>query len=264
MSVKLKPSEDRWIGIYEQLQEDKVELFLNTHLEPTVMIPNDGFQTEWPVDSQRFRDYLVSVYYEISNGEMLRSNECEFLMSQIREECRKGGRRLTAPESVETDEDVIVQGILYLANSSKNTTPVFNDRTVVLLQKLRNIQKDGVISNSDEIPFFTNIFSRRLARLIPVLRGYGVEVVMEHKDSGSHSTLTRLPTFQKESSLEDTCTDGSTKKPSGESSGGTIQAGMDLPLTDDADGELRVDPPQALNGASEPKNLATAKKGGAK
>lgn len=67
VNQKPKPREARWPDIYTQLQEDKVEFFLNTHLEPTVLIPSDGFQTEWPVDSQRFQDLLVSVFYEISN-----------------------------------------------------------------------------------------------------------------------------------------------------------------------------------------------------
>ena len=68
MSKKSKSSDAQWTDIYTQLQEDKVEFFLNTHLEPTVLIPSDGFQTEWPVDSLRFQDLLVSVFYEISNG----------------------------------------------------------------------------------------------------------------------------------------------------------------------------------------------------
>ena len=106
MSKKVKSSEASWTRIFTQLQEDKVEFFLNTHLEPTVLIPNDGFQTEWPVDSQRFQDLLVSLFYEISNGEILKTNERDFLTAQIREECRKGGRRLTEPETTATDEDV--------------------------------------------------------------------------------------------------------------------------------------------------------------
>ena len=183
MSKKLKPSDAQWTDIYTQLQEDKVEFFLNTQLEPTVLIPNDGFQKEWPVDSMRFQDLLVSVFYEISKGEILKSNERDFLMAQIREECRKGGRRLTEPETAETDEDVIVQAILALVNRE----PEFSNQTVILLKSLRKIQKEGCLSSSEEIPIFTNIFSRKLGRLIPVLRGYGIEVVMEHKESGNHN-----------------------------------------------------------------------------
>lgn len=33
MSKKSKPSEVKWSDIYKQLQEDKIEFFLNTHLE---------------------------------------------------------------------------------------------------------------------------------------------------------------------------------------------------------------------------------------
>ena len=260
MSKKSKSSDAQWTDIYTQLQEDKVEFFLNTHLEPTVLIPSDGFQTEWPVDSLRFQDLLVSVFYEISNGAILKTNERDFLMAQIREECRKGGRRLTEPEAAETDEDVIVQAVLALMNRE----PEFSNQTVILVKSLRKIQKEGCLSSSEEIPIFTNIFSRKLSRLIPVLRGYGVEVVMEHKESGSHCSLKRLESFQKEPKFEEAMADGSTNTSSGQSSGVTPMRGMALPSTDDADGEFRADPPRANNGASDLKTPATTKKGGAK
>ncbi len=192
-----KASDASWAKIYKQLQEDKVEFFLNTQLEPTVLIPNDAFQTEWPVDSQRFQDLLVSMFFEIAKG-ILKSTDRDFLMVQIREECRKGGRRLTESEATETDEDVIVQAILALMNRESE----FSNQTVILVKNLQEIQKEGRLSSSEGIPIFTNIFSRKLTRLIPVLRGYGVEVVMEHKGNGSHCTLKRMEAFQKESILE--------------------------------------------------------------
>jgi hypothetical protein len=66
------PNQAHWKEVFLQMREDKLEFFLNTQLEPTVSIPNDGFQTEWLVNSQRFQDLLVSVFYEISKGEMLK------------------------------------------------------------------------------------------------------------------------------------------------------------------------------------------------
>ena len=254
-----KPRDARWTEIYTQLLEDNVEFFLNTQLEPTVRIPTDGFQTEWPVDSQRFQDLLVSMFYEKSKG-ILKSSDRDFLMAQIREECRKGGRELTEPEAEKTDEDVIVQTVVALMNRE----PKFSDQTGVLCKKLREIQTANSLTHSEGIPIFTNIFSRKLNRLIPVLRGYGVEVVMEHRESGSYCTLTRMESFQKEPLPEEVVPDGSNNESSAESSGVTPRTGTGLPLADDADGEFRADPPRGLNGTSEPKSLATAKKGGAK
>ena len=268
VNQKPKPREARWPDIYTQLQEDKVEFFVNTHLEPTVLIPSDGFQTEWPVDSQRFQDLLVSVFYEISNGGILKSNERDFLLAQIREECRKGGRRLTEPEAVETDEDVIVQAILLLANSmSKNATaPVFNDRTVVLLQRLQGFQRDGTIPCFQEIPIFTNIFSRRLTRLIPVLLGYGVQIDLSHAEDGSRCKLTRLETFKFEPSAGKVqpSADGWKSESSDQSSGTTSMPGKDLAPADDTDGDFRSDPPRTTDGTTDLKDVAGTKKGGAK
>lgn len=254
-----KPREVRWNDIQEQLLKDKIEFFLNTHLEPTVLIPDDGFQTEWLVDSQRFQDLLIATYFEISNGGMLKSNERDFLLAQIREECREGGRRLTEPETEETDKDVIVQAVVALMNRDER----FSDQTMALVKKLKEIQTEEKIS-TDEIPIFTNIFSKKLNRLIPVLRGYGVEVVMEHKESGSHCTLKRLVTFKKEPSIEEVVTEGSAGKSSSQSSVTTPKTGTGLPSADGADGEFRGDPRKSSIGPTESKAGTSAKNGGVK
>jgi len=199
MTQKTKNREASWTAILQKLKQDKVEFVLSTQLEPTIVNPNDGFQKEWPVDSQRFQDLLISLFYEISGGEILKVNDREFLMAQIREECRKGKRTLTEPEAEKTDEDVIVQTVVELINQQEK----FSDHTSVLAEKLREIRDRDSKSSSNGIPTFTNIFSRKLGRLIPALRGYHIEVVMEHRETGSHCTLSRLAGFQKEGSSED-------------------------------------------------------------
>lgn len=259
MNQKSKPRDARWTEIYTQLQEDNVEFFLNTQLEPTVRIPSDGFQTEWPVDSQRFQDLLVSMFYEISKGGILKPTDRDFLMAQIREECRKGGRELTATEAAKTDEDVIVQTVIALVNRDQS----FSGPMGVLCKKLKEIQDANSLFHSDAIPTFTNIFSRKLNRLIPVLRGYGVAVVTEHKESGSHCSLTRTELFQKEPLPEEVVPDGSSNESSVEPSAATYKTGNGLPLTDDADGEFRSDPPRS-SGVTEQKIHQPTRKGGAK
>jgi hypothetical protein len=232
--TRVEPS---WNMIFKQLKEDEFEFFLNTDLEPTVLIPGDAFQNEWPVNSERFQDQLISVYYEISKGKILKTNDRDFLMAQIRLECHKGGRRLTEPEAEKTDKDVIVQAILALMNEQLE----FSGQTAVLVNRLRKIQSEGKVSFSEEIPIFTNIFSRRLNRLIPVFRGYGIEVEMEHKESGSYCTLKRLETFQREPSVQEAKADGSMNQSSGQSSGANHNAGKQMRHSDDTDGEIRVE-----------------------
>ena len=232
-----------WKEIFTQLQDDGVEFFMNSQSEPNVFIPTDGFRKTWPADSQRVGDLLMSMHYERNAGAILRSPERDFMMGQIREECRRGGRRLTEIEARETDKDVIVQAILALLNNQ----PKFSGLMVVLVKLLRKIQADAKISFSEEIPIFTNIFSRKLNRLIPVLRGYGVVVEVEHRESGSHCTLTRLESFQREPLIEDIRTDGFANESSGQSSDATTMNGKELPPTDGADGEFRTDPPQTVN-----------------
>lgn len=264
------PVEPSWNKIFKQLQEDNIEFFLNTDLEPTVLIPTDGYQKEWPVNSERFQDQLVSVFYEISGGEILRASERDFVTTQIRLECHKGGRQLTASEAEKTDQDVIVQAILALMNELKE----FSGQTAVLVSRLRKIQAEEKISSAGEIPIFTNIFSRKLNRLIPVLRGYGIEVVMEHKDSGSHCTLKRLDSFQNEPSIDDAVYEGSTSQSSAQPSGVKPCTGRQIQTSDGTDGEMRYEGveeksslkiPQTNNPVPLPTTLNdSVKKGGAK
>ncbi|MGQ9563161.1 MAG: hypothetical protein ACUVTH_06465, partial [Thermogutta sp.] len=233
---------------------DGVEFFLDSHLEPTLHVPDDAFQQDWPVDSQRTQDLLTTVYYETSKGGMLKASEREFLMSQIREECRKGGRRFAETEAPGTDRDVFVQGLLYLMNGRQS----FDDRTAVLLRELRRIQREQKISTAEEISVFTNIFSRRLGRLIPTLRGYGILLSFRHQEDGSYCQLQRLPTFRygpEAGRTQPRAPDDLHEEASLLPSVSSPRQGTTLVLTDDADGEVRFDPPRAKATMSPPQAL---------
>lgn len=270
---KVVAEESRWPELFTQLQEDRTEFFMNSKLEPTLLIPGDGFRQEWPADSQRVQDLLTTMYYELT-ASILKSTERELLLSLIREECRRGGRRLTEDEAAGTEQDVIVQGIVALVNAAAlakqageaDINPVFNGRTAILQKLLNGFQSDGVISAHEEIPIFTNIFARKLNRLIPVLRGYGIEVVMEHKEDGSYVSVRKLDSFQPEMPRQqaEAEADGSAKEPSGESSGRTHGPQTGSAAPDDTDGSFRSDPPSSKAAADGVTPTATNKKGGAK
>lgn len=244
MAENVSPRDGQLTDVIQRLVGDGVEFFLDSHLEPTLHVPDDEFQQDWPVDSQRTQDLLTTVYYEISKGGMLKASERAFLLSQIREECRKGGRRFAESEATGTDRDVVVQGVLCLMNERSS----FDDRTAVLLRELRRIQREQRISMSEEVPVFTNIFTRRLRRLIPTLQGYGILVTFRHQEDGSYCQLQRLPTFRYEpeaSRTQPRAPDDLHQEASLLPSVLSPRQGTALPLTDDADGEVRFDPPLA-------------------
>jgi hypothetical protein len=261
---KDEDKEVRRAKLIEQLRvEENVGFFLNSILEPTLHLPGDAFQKDWPVDSQRVSDLVVAAYYA-DNEAILSAGEREFILSQIREECRAGGRRASETEATQTEKDVIVQGVLYLMNQQ----PEFDDQTCVLLGKLRTNQLQGKTAQHEEIPAFTNIFSRRLRRLVPVLRGYGVEVGMRHQEDGSYCKLVRLDAFQREGDSTTTLAktaDDENRQPSGEPSGGIPKKGKEFKKADATDGENRFDDPkdkEALNGRRT-ELAAAGEKGGA-
>lgn len=254
MAENCSPRDAQLTDVIKQLVVDGVEFFLDSHLEPTLHVPDDAFQQDWPVDSQRTQDLLTTVYYEISKGGMLKASERDFLLSQIREECRRGGRRFAESEAPGTDRDVVIQGVLCLMNERSS----FDDRTAVLLRELRRIQREQRISMVEEIPVFTNIFSRRLGRLIPTLRGYGILASFRHQEDGSYCQLQRLPTFQSEPEARLTqpkAPDDSHEDASVLSSGENPKQGTALAMADDTDGEVRFDSPRAKATMSPPQTL---------
>ena len=234
--VKLK-------DVVTQMKDDGCEFFVDSSNQPTVKIKDDGFQQDWPANHERVQDYIITQHYDLSEGQSLKPADFQLLMSLLREECRNGERRLSQAEEAETDGDVLVQAILlYLS-----TEEIFEGRTVDLLEKLKLIEAQK-LSYVSEIPAFLNVFSRRLRRRIPMLRGFGVGVTLTHKEQGSFCSLTRLENFQPEDDP-----DGSAALSSGVSPG----LGTSMASPDDTDGHVRKE-----NRREESKSSAT--KGGAK
>lgn len=174
--------------------EKKVEFFLNSKLEPMLRIHEDRHRQEWHVESRRVLDLLTVIFYEVTLGDLLKKREKELFLAQIREKCRQGEMRFTQSEAEEAEENPIVLAVLQFMNGREQ----FEGRTVELLEMLRETPCANNKSKRDEISEFTNIFGKRLKRLIPVLAGYGVEVSLEHRESGSHCTLIRSESFEAE------------------------------------------------------------------
>jgi len=251
MNTEIKTkSTQKLTDVVTQMRDDQYEFFLNSNNEPTIMVPDDGFQQDWSADSQRIKDLIQSIYYELT-GKVIKSSDRDFLMAQLREECRKGGRRLSQAEEAETDKDVIVQTMLSLFNNHE----FFKGRTYDLLEKLRSIQDSGKIGYADELPVFINVFSRRFRRLIPTLKGYGLDASIEHKEDGSHCHIKRLDSFEPET------TDGSVNESSGQSSGVSNLSGKELSTADGSDGSTRTDPPKTNDSVAKE---SAGQEGGAK
>ncbi len=211
--------------VVQQMGKDGCEFFVNSDNQPTVMIANDGFQQDWSANHERVQDYIIALYYDLSEGRSLKSADLQLLMALLREECRNGERRLSQDEEAKTDGDVILQAVLlYLSVNER-----FEGPTGELLENLIVIENKKLNFNS-ELPAFLNVFSRRLRRRISLLRGFGVSVTLEHKEKGSFCTLTRMENFQAEDDP-----DGSVVLSSAVSTG----QGKGMAVADDTDGQTR-------------------------
>lgn len=225
--TEIKNEESQTTCMVREMAKQEVEFFLNSANEPTVRMPTDPFQQEWPADSQRVIDHMQLLYHEVEKSLPSRAH-LNLSMMMLREECRNGGRRLSQAEEAEKDNDPILQ-TLHEFTSSKCS---YHGRTSILLSALRDIH----FSRNDHIGTvftpFIHVFSRKLRRLIPTLRGFGIEVSISHQEDGSYCTVKRLPDFQVE------VTDASEDQ----TSAPYTRLGTNLPEPDGTDGNIRMSP----------------------
>ncbi len=177
--------------LVKHFRDEGCGFFVSPQLVPTIRLPDENHQSDWEVDSQRVRDRLVSTWIEKKKQVPTRSVQ-DLTLRMLREECRKEGRQHSEAESVQAEQDPIVRTLLALMNSAEH----YEERTSELNTKLRELELEH--GEGGSITPFTSIFSRQLNRLVPVLRGYGVGVAIDHREDGSHVTVTRLGSFKLE------------------------------------------------------------------
>jgi hypothetical protein len=215
--------------VLQRLKDDGIGFFVNTKLEPVLFIPDAAFEQYWLVDHDRVSAYIATTYLDGAES-FIRPAFLSALLMLIKEECYNGGRLFTEVEQVEAEREPIIQSLICCMNRIDS----FEGMTAALLSKLNESDIRKSVSAVEQLPLLTNIFSRRLKRLTPKLRGLGIEVIIEHKEDGSHCRVSRLPHFEKEP-------DDLRRQPSVESSAVSIVGGRDYVPTDGVDGNERVE-----------------------
>lgn len=231
--------EDPLTEVIARLRRDGADFFLNSTLEPTISIREDYFQQVWPANSERVRDLVLVTYYDLTR-QPIDGVEMKQLMAMLREECRVGGRRATEIEAMKAEEQAIVQGILCLLNGRES----YVGRTATLLQLLQDLQAHRKITDADRLTPLVNVFSRRLKRLIPTLRGFHVAGELTHREDGSHCSLRRLDGFEREPEAAPRIAPSNDDTDAAAllvSSVGSRDVGRDLGPSDAADGNFRFE-----------------------
>lgn len=253
------------MAVIEDLKS-KCEFFQNSDGVPMLRIREDNFQKEWQVDDPRVRDFLINSYFALNseaNKELqcvLKPGEIEFLQVLIREECRSSGVRYSSAQDSKADSDPIVQGCVFIMNEIDG----YDNKSSVLAASIRSLQQSRLIDKSP-LPVLTNLFTRRLNRLVPTLRAIGLEVAIRHDEDGSYTHIKRLEHFSLEANQERI-----KKNPDGtltitpiESSDVNASQNETSVLPDDADDVRRKDQPGAKADlvASTDKRRTTSEKG---
>ncbi len=185
-------AKSRKAKLIEQMQKEGIKLALNTDLKPIAKVPTYGYSPIVLIDSQDFKDLLIIVWAEMFDGKVIQGSDLAYLLCLIRAECRCGARILTEIESEKIEDDPLIQTVLELMGMM----PKFDGPTKKLLDRLR--VEDAALRKSGEsiITPYVNGFSRALRRLTPVLMKCGVDVKIEHRESGSHTTLLKNSKFE--------------------------------------------------------------------
>lgn len=212
--------------IIEKLIEEGIQFYMNSLLKPVVYIPDDPYQKYWEVGHERFHAHVSAAYHSLTK-EYLRTADRDMLIEILKEECYKGGRRLTEVEAALVEKDSIIQAVLLYLSYGKDD---FDGLTRDLLRELRkDFIQDRIVPPDPDFPVLTNIFSRRLNALVPALRDLGVHAETSHAEDGSHCKLRRLETFM-------TVADALESKASGHTSGATPSTAKGTAAPDGTDG----------------------------
>lgn len=220
--------------IVKKMKEDGGEQFESSNGDPMVILPGDNSRREWLCNSQRVQDWVAMEYYSRTLN-MIDKITLYFTLLFLREECRVGVCRPSESEMDENENHPIVQGMQLVVN----ITPRFEGRTADLQDRLLKEQDNGNISRKEEIPQLTNQFSRQLKNLIPELKELGIDIKIEHRESGSYVKIRRLKNFAVEPS------DGKQRFPDGgktASSDPTPTVTKTLAEADDTDAHYEYEP----------------------
>jgi hypothetical protein len=212
--------------VIKQLIDDGKQFFVNSLLRPVVLIPDDPYQQYWEVTHERFLAHVSAVYHALTN-EYLKTADRDMLIELLKEECYKGGRRLTEVEAALVEKDSIVQAVLLFLSNRKDD---FDGLTRDLLAELRkDFIQDRIVPPDADFPVLTNIFSRRFNQLVPALRDLGISGEITHADDGSHCKLRKLAHFQP-------VADALERKASGQPSAATADPPKGTAAPDGSDG----------------------------
>jgi hypothetical protein len=212
--------------VIKQLIDDGKQFFVNSLLKPVVHIPDDPYQQYWEVTHERFLAHVSAVYHALTN-EYLKTADRDMLIELLKEECYKGGRRLTEVEAALVEKDSIVQAVLLFLRNRKDD---FDGLTRNLLAELRkDFIQDRIVPPDPDFPILTNIFSRRLNQLVPALRDLGVSCQINHEEDGSHAKVQKLAHFKP-------VADALEKKASGQPSAASADPPKGIAAPDGSDG----------------------------
>jgi hypothetical protein len=179
--------------VIQQFIDDGKQFFVNSLLKPVVFIPDDPYQQYWEVTHERFLAHVSAEYYALTK-EYLRTTERDMLVELLKEECYKGGRRMTEVEAALVEKDSIVQAVLLFLSNRKDD---FDGLTRDLLAELRAaFIQDRIVPPDPDFPVLTNIFSRRLNQMVTALRDLGICGEVAHAEDGSHCRLRKLENFR--------------------------------------------------------------------
>ena len=190
---------------YRVCQSEGLEPFCDDLETPLAILPDDAHRA-WKLASERVRVWIHERFFSQTNR-FLSPSDLSAVIRLLQGEAWRAPRRSLQENPVwqEIEASPVGQAIAIYGNIRGN----FQGRTATFLNALlRTDIQSRIAPRSQHFPRITQVFSRRLSALIPLLRVIGLELVIEHREDGSHCTLTVQPHFDRDA-------DGISVSPSG-------------------------------------------------
>lgn len=171
------------------LRTDEITLYCDYAGQPFIRLPGSSPSQACPIRSKRFRSWLARECYS-QTGHLLLDREIDRIVNVVEGEAwERGHRDSVEPRVLELIEgepvaEAVIQFMSRKTRYEELVTQFFDDLTKTA-KRYRIIGRKG-----GRWPGAAWVLSRRLRKVMPLLRQLGIEVKIRHTNRGSLVTLT--------------------------------------------------------------------------
>lgn len=174
-----------------------LEPFCDELRTPSVVIPDDPIERVWTIQSDRVKSWIAEKFFA-NTDRMIADRDINQVLRVLEGRAWKTPRRVPKDEATwdVIERNPVALSLIIYANQYGD----FDGLTRQLYKSVSHpIIQNKLMALANKFPVNTQVFSRRLKDVIPLLKTIGLEIALRHEEIGSHCTMKMVrPTFTQE------------------------------------------------------------------